>query len=139
MLFLAAFLNTVFAAPANFTQEQLAFMPATTQLALFKEGIITPVDVVKAQITQYKKTNKKVNAVTYTFFGSAMRQAQKSAKRYKNGTYRPLEGITVGLKDEHHDVRHKISQGSLVHKGDAPKTSADPEAQQLIQLVRITT
>ena len=37
---------------ASFTQKELAFMPATTQLELFKQGVITPVVVLKAQIAQ---------------------------------------------------------------------------------------
>lgn len=116
---------------AQFTQKELAYMPASTQLELFKQGIITPVDVLKAQIEEFKKTNKIVNAATYTHFDAAMKQAKESTKRYKDGTYRALEGITVGVKDEHYDKGWVVTQGSLVHKNDPPKDHADPIVKKL--------
>ena len=42
----------VSAAQPKFTQKELAYMPATVQIALFKAGIITPSDVLEAQIAQ---------------------------------------------------------------------------------------
>lgn len=38
---------------ADFTPRELAFMPATLQIELFKRGDITPLDVVKAQKAKY--------------------------------------------------------------------------------------
>ena len=112
-------------------EEKLAYMPATTQIELYKSGKLSPVDVLKAQIALYKKSNKEVNATTYTFFDQAIKQAQEAEKRYKNGTYRPLEGVTVALKDEHHDVGMKVTQGSLIHKNDPAKDYADPITEKL--------
>ena len=117
--------------PEGFTQEGLAFMSATEQVELFKKGALSPVDVLNAQIEQYKKTNKEVNAVTYTFFDEGLRRAKESERRYKKGNPRPLEGITVGLKDEHYDEGWKVSQGSLVHKDDDAMDHADPITQKL--------
>jgi amidase len=116
---------------AEYSQEQLAFMPATQQIELFKQGKISPVDVLNAQIAQYKKTNKKVNAVTYTYFDSALMQAKIAEQRYKDKTNRPLEGITVGIKDEHYDKGWKVTQGSLIHKNDPPKDHADAIVKKL--------
>ena len=116
---------------ATFTQEELAFMPATVQMELYKQGLLSPVDVVQAQIKQFKKTNKIVNAATFTHFDDALKQAKEAEQRYKNGTYRSLEGITVGIKDEHHDKGWVVTQGSLVHKNDAPMKYADPLVKKL--------
>lgn len=119
------------ATAANFTLEQLVFMPATMQIELYKKDIISPVDVVEAQIAQFKLTNEKVNAVTYTHFAKARKQAKKAKQRYKEGSYRQLEGITVGVKDEHFDKGWKITMGSQIHKNDPPQDHADPIVEKL--------
>lgn len=97
--------------------ENLAYLPATEQIKRFKAGTLSPVDVLKAQIEQIKKHNGplnttgkelhdylafngQVNAITYEHFDKAMAAAKVSEKRYKESTARPLEGITVSVKDE---------------------------------------
>ena len=115
----------------TYTQQQLAYMPVIMQIELFKAGVLSPVDVLKAQIAQYKKTNEIINASTYTYFSKALSQAKSAEIHYKNGTYRALEGITVALKDEHHDKGMKVTQGSLIHKNDTPMDSADSVTKKL--------
>ncbi|GAM56971.1 amidase [Vibrio ishigakensis] len=116
---------------AEFSQEELAFMPANTQIELFKSGMITPVDVVKAQKAQYEATNDVVNAVTYEHWDKALKTAKEATKRYEEGTYRSLEGVTYAVKDEHHDVGYKVTFGSKLHMDDAPKDYADPMVSKL--------
>jgi Asp-tRNA(Asn)/Glu-tRNA(Gln) amidotransferase A subunit family amidase len=60
-----------------------------------------------------------------------MEMAAASEQRYIDGSYRPLEGITVGIKDEHYDKGWVITQGSMVHKNDPPKDHADPIVAKL--------
>ena len=105
---------------AEFTQRELAYMPATLQIELFKRGDITPLDVLKAQKAEYDRTEEKVNAVTVAYWDNAMEMAEASGQRYKDGSYGPLEGITVGIKDEHYDEGWVITMGSLIHKNDPP-------------------
>ena len=116
---------------AEFTQLELAYMPASTQLELFRRGVISPVDVLEAQIAQIEKTNGEVNAITTAYFEAARKMAAASARRYREGGARPLEGITVGVKDEHHDAGWVVTMGSLVHKDDSPKGEADPIVAKL--------
>ncbi|MGI9428210.1 MAG: amidase family protein, partial [Bythopirellula sp.] len=115
----------------EFTRTELAYMPATLQIELFKRGDITPIDVLTAQKAEYDRTEEKVNGVTVAYWGNAMKMAEESAKRYVDGTYRDLEGITVGIKDEHHDKGWVVTQGSLIHKNDPPKEYADPIVTKL--------
>lgn len=110
---------------AEFTQRELAYMPATLQLELFRSGVISPVDVLEAQRAEYDRTEEKVNAVTVAYWDHARKLAEESARRYRDGTYRALEGITVGVKDEHHDKGWVVTSGSLIHKNDPPKDHAD--------------
>ena len=121
--------NIAFA--AKFTQEELAFMSASVQLELYRQKILSPVDVIKAQIERFNKTNDKINAATYTHFETALEQARAAEQRYINGTYRILEGISVGVKDEHYAKGWVVTQGSLIHKNDAPKDHADPIVKKL--------
>jgi Asp-tRNA(Asn)/Glu-tRNA(Gln) amidotransferase A subunit family amidase len=84
---------------AKFSQRELAYMPATLQIELFKRGDITPLDVIKSQKAEYDRTEEKINAVTIAHWDKAMEMAKLSAERYKDGSYGPLEGGSVGIKD----------------------------------------
>ncbi|NLR94478.1 amidase [Flammeovirga agarivorans] len=125
------FANLTYAQNSKYSQEELAFMPASSLLELYKQLAVSPVDVVEAQKAQWEKTNGEVNATTFTYWDKALAQAEIAEQHYKDGTYRSLEGITVGLKDEHHDVGMRVTQGSLVHRNDPPKDYADPVTQKL--------
>lgn len=116
---------------AEFTQEELCYMPASLQLELFKAKKLSPVDVLKAQIAQIEKYNDKINCITYTHFDDAMAQAREAEKRYQEGTARSLEGITVGMKDEHGIKGWIVTQGSNIFK-DAKLAETDPIAEKLL-------
>lgn len=120
-------------APAK---EGLAYLTAVEQIQYFREGALSPVDVLTAQIERinkyngplntsgrelkdYLKFNGQVNAVTYEHFGQAMQAAKEAEKRYKSGSARGLEGVTVAVKDEN-DVRGwRVTMGSVLLQ-DAP-------------------
>ena len=125
--------------------DELAYLSATEQIGLFKAGTITPTDVLEAQIRRVKKYNGeynsarrdlkdeldtfnagKVNAITFDCFAEARQLANEAGARYRNGTARPLEGVTVGVKNDH-DVRGwRRDGGSLL--ADALGISAPGEA-----------
>jgi amidase len=111
-------LITTSAHAATFELDELCYMSAAELLPLFKARKLSPVEVLKAQIARYKAVNEMVNCVTYTHFDSAMKRATESEKRWRNGTARALEGITCGIKDEHHDVGWIVTQGSEILKDD---------------------
>lgn len=116
---------------AEFSQKGLAYMPANTQIELFKSGMITPVDVVQAQKAQYESTNDTVNAVTFDHWDNALKAAKLATKRYEEGTYRTMEGVTFAVKDEHHDKGMKVTFGSKLHMDDEPMQYADPMVSKL--------
>jgi len=115
---------------AVFESDELIYMSAEELIPLFKMGKLSPVDVLKAQIKRYEQIGKLTNSVTYTHFDTAMEQAKESERRYANGTARALEGITVGVKDEHHDKGWIVTQGSNLFK-DARMDHADPIVTKL--------
>lgn len=119
------------AADARFTNEELSYMPASELIPLFQSGELSPVDVLEAQIERIGQYEDVVNALTYTHFEEARAAARESERRYKAGNARPLEGITIGVKDEHFDEGWRVTQGSLVHMEDPPKDHADPIVTKL--------
>ncbi len=138
------------AAQAKFTQDELAYMPATTLIELFKQGIVTPSEVLEAQIQRVKKYNGeyntslrdlkdeldtfnagKVNAITFDNFEEARKLAKEAELRYRNGTARRLEGITVCVKDEFAVKGWRTQSGSILLKDSEPSDHDDPIIKKL--------
>ena len=122
--------NRAFA--AEFRANELCYMSAQELIPLFRSTKLSPVEVLKAQIARYEGVGEKTNSVTYTHFEEAMKQAQESETRYANGTARRLEGITVGVKDEHHDKGWIVTRGSKLLK-DNKMDFVDPIVAKLKQ------
>ena len=140
----------VSAAEPKFTQKELAYMSATAQIALFKAGIITPSDVLEAQIAQVQQYNGvynterrdlekelntfnagKINAICFDRFAEARQAAKAATERYRNGTARRLEGVTVGVKNENNVVGWRVDMGSLVLKDVPPCEDDSPIIERL--------
>ncbi len=137
----ALWVSPALCAAKKYTQTELAYMPATEQVKLFKAGVITPADVLEAQIARVKEFNGpvntsreelkdylnfngKVNAICFDRFDEARKAAKEAEQRYKNGTARPLEGITVGIKNENEVKGWYVDMGSLILK-DLPPCKED--------------
>ena len=118
----------------RFTREELAYMPATTQIELFQQGLLTPSEVLEAQISRVKEFNGeynadrrdlvkeldtfnagKVNAITFDCFDEARKMAKEAERRYRDGTARRLEGVTVGVKDDCDVKGWRTDSGSLIN------------------------
>lgn len=115
-----------------FAQEDLCYLPVKELLTLFKAQKISPVDLLKAQIAQIEKYNATINAHTAMHFEEAYIQAHESEKRYKEGTQRPLEGITCAIKDEVDVKGWRTTKGSKIHANDP----VSEEDAALITLLR---
>lgn len=110
----------------------LCYLPATEQIALFKSGELSPVEVVKAQFARAETVEPVINAFTETFYEQAMDAARAAEEVYVNrpGDARPLEGITVAIKDEMSVEGQRNTQGSLIYK-DYVADETHPVAQRL--------
>ena len=155
--FMAGVLITLFASGANavsaaskFSQEELAYMPAVQLIELFQKGETTPSEVLEAQISRVKKYNGeynvsrrdllneldtfnagKVNAITFDNFDEARKLAKEADERYRKGSARRLEGITVGIKDENEVKGWRVDCASLILKDNEPSAADGAMIQKL--------
>lgn len=112
--------------------EDPSYLPASELLTRFRAGQLTPSDVLEAQIRRIEDLNEKVNCITYSHFDEARAAARESGRRYLTGNPRPLEGITVAVKDEYPVKGWVTTMGSLLLE-DAP---ADREDSPVIERLR---
>lgn len=100
------------------------YISATEAIDKFRDGDLSPVELMQAVVDQAEKVQPTVNAFSHTFFDEAMEQAKQAELRYRDGTARPLEGIPVAIKDE---VDHKgkpNTNGSLLLKDHVAEQSS---------------
>ena len=129
-------------AKSQLSQDALAYMPAVKLIEMFKKGETTPSEVLEAQITRVKKYNGeynvsrrdlvkeldtfnagKINAITFDNFAEARALAKEADERYRKGTARRLEGITVGVKDENEVKGWRVDAASIPLKDVEPSKS----------------
>lgn len=124
----------------------LCYLSATAALEKFSSRELSPVEVVKAQIARNEAVGGKLNATTYTFFERALQEARAAEAKYKKTKARrtrPLEGITVGIKDFHSIKGEITTYGSRAYAGHKPDQTA-PTVERLLKagailLLRTTT
>ena len=111
------------AAPvAPVSGDALCYASVSELIALFRAGRASPLDLLEAQIKRVEALNPRVNCITYSHFDQAREEARRSAERYRRGNPRPLEGITVAIKDEFNRPGWRTTQGSLLFKDSALAT-----------------
>jgi amidase len=55
-----------------------AWLPAERQIALFKAGLLSPVDILNAQIARIERHGAALNAITYEHFDEALGAAREA-------------------------------------------------------------
>ncbi len=109
----------------------MCYLPALEQLALFRSRALSPVEALEAQIERASSVEPVVNAFTDTFFDSAIEHARAAADRYAAGSARPLEGLTLAIKDEMPVAGQRNTAGSLIYR-DRVEIETHPVAQRLL-------
>ena len=111
---------------------ELAYLSASEQLQLFRQRKLSPVEVLQAQLRLIEQRRPLINCFTYLHPKEALAQARESETRWLRGTARPLEGITVALKDENARKGWVVTAGSKVFK-DRVMTSDDAVVVKLLE------
>ena len=110
----------------------LCYLPGHRALELFRRRELSPVDVLQAQIRRHEAVGDLLNAFTETYFDEALEQARTAEARYSGGgTPRPLEGLTLGVKDSHDLAGRKTTHGCLAFR-DNVATDTCPTNQRLL-------
>lgn len=110
---------------------ELAYLPATEARRRFGAGELSPLDVLEAQIARTAAVEPLVNAFSATCFEQARHEAVAAAARYAAGAARPLEGLTVAIKETMDVAGQVTTHGSLVHAEDPPAERSHPLVERL--------
>ncbi|MFO1057674.1 MAG: amidase family protein [Dongiaceae bacterium] len=117
----------------------LCCLDAVEALRLFRRRELSPVELLEAQIARIEAVNPQLNALTATYFDRALSQAAKAESRYQRGEgLRPLEGLTVAIKDFHSVEGEITTYGSYVFDGHRPAYTA-PTVRRLLDAGAIMT
>ena len=113
------------------TQEDIAYLSATEQLALFRSRELSPVEVLRAQIARADALAGSVNSLTWRFNDRALEQAKAAEARYlgKGDAPGALEGITLAIKEEMPVKGQPVTSASRVYK-DAIAEDTAPLAER---------
>jgi len=110
---------------------ELFYLSATEAIALFRSGLLSPVELMCAVIDRAESVEPVVNALCFKYFEQALEQARDAEKAYAAGTARPLEGIPLAIKDEANIDGFPVSNGSLLMR-DYVADHTDPMAERLL-------
>jgi Asp-tRNA(Asn)/Glu-tRNA(Gln) amidotransferase A subunit family amidase len=96
----------------------LAYLPATDALALFRSRELSPVELLDAVIARAEAVEPTINALCHTRFEPAREQARAAETRYagRGEPPRPLEGIPLAIKEEEPIAGEPWTQGSLLYE-----------------------
>lgn len=106
----------------KFSDAELRYLPAYKLLELFRSKQLSPVDVLEAQIKSIELLNPSINAISSKHYDEARLQAMESELRYELGIYRPLDGLTVLVKNEIEVKGWVVTMGSLTLEKAPPCT-----------------
>jgi Asp-tRNA(Asn)/Glu-tRNA(Gln) amidotransferase A subunit family amidase len=111
----------------------LCYMPGFLLQQQFRARKLSPVELLEAQIRRAEAVNPAVNAYTDTYYDEAIAQARLAEKVFagKHGPVRPLEGLTLAIKDSQALRGKRTTQGSLVYRDDVA-TENSPTSQRLL-------
>lgn len=116
------------------TDDDLCYLPAAQLLKLFRARKLSPVELVKAQIERAEEIHSEINCFTDRYFEEALAQAEVAEAAYgkRNGKPRPLEGITLAVKDAQRLKGKRTTHGSLIFIDNIDDHS-DPMIERLTE------
>ncbi|GAC1343733.1 MAG: amidase [Candidatus Dormibacteria bacterium] len=79
--------------------ERLLTRPAHELAQLLASGAVSPAELLAVSLERIAECNGQLNAVVHVAAEAARTEAEESARRLRQGTARPLEGIPVVIKD----------------------------------------
>src|SRR3954447_19512364 len=112
--------------------DDIAFLPATRLLELYRAKELSPVSVMKETLARLERYEGALNAFVLYDPDSAMRAARESEARWHRGEPRGLlDGIPVALKDTLQTTGWPRLVGSRTISPDQPWTEDSPVVSRL--------
>lgn len=113
--------------------EELVHLPISALGKLYREKVISPVEVTSAVLERIKKYNRSLNAFISVLEGSALAQARQAEQDFMQGVDRgPLQGIPFSLKDIFDTAGIRTTAGSS-HWADRIPDQTATSAQRLLE------
>lgn len=111
----------------------LCYLPGHEALDLFRRRKLSPVELLRAQIARAEAVGAELNAFTDCCFEDALDQAKQAEAVYgkTDGRARPLEGLTLAVKDSQDVKGRRTTHGSLLH-GDNVADATNPVIERLV-------
>ncbi|WP_173007855.1 amidase family protein [Mycolicibacterium sp. P1-18] len=106
--------------------------PAAVVREAYRNGGLTPVDVLRGTLARIEARNRAVNAMAYVDADGAATAAEAAARRWAAGSpLGPLDGLPVTIKDSVHAVGTPWRHGCAAN-ADLPDSTFDsPPAARL--------
>jgi amidase len=95
----------------------LCYLSAAEALDLFRRKKLSPRELLEAQIARAEAVEPRVNAFCWTDYDAALAQARAAEQHYLRGVARPLEGLSVAVKEELPVAGLPWESGSLLFQG----------------------
>lgn len=106
------------------SKTELCYMSAVELIELFKAQVVSPIEVLNAQIERIESFNPRLAAIAQKHYEEAFYQARESTDRYLQGNPRQLEGLTCAIKDDLDVKGWRSTMGSLTLE-NAPVATDD--------------
>lgn len=117
--------------PRLIDADELAYASARDLLSAFVRGVVTPRQVLEAQLERIAAHEHRVGSISDLLDTAALRAADEATRRYRDGTARALEGITVAVKEEQPIAGMPLTFGSSVIDPVVPERS-HPMVERLV-------
>lgn len=104
----------------------VTLLPAVAQLALIRDGKISPLELAEEHIRQIERLNPSLNALVDFDPERVREQARAAEKVSRRG---PLFGLPMTIKASISVAGYRCEIGSLLHRGNIPKEDAIAVAQ----------
>ena len=109
-----------------------SLLNGTQLVSAYRDKSLSPVEVVNAVYKRISDVGPSINAFVVTDQDSALKQAQASAERWKNGKpLGPLDGLPITVKDNIPVAGYPARKGSKA-ASDKPVTDNAPAAARMI-------
>lgn len=107
-------------------------LSATELLQGYRDGTLSPVDVMQALLDRCDRINPKINALYEIDAAGAMQAARASAARWQAGApMGPLDGVPCVVKDSIAVKGTQMKRGLKAREDAAPDTEDSPPAARL--------